>query len=152
MKFVLPQSVLRTFDFGYMQTLDGIALIGDNWVQDRLADKAYEYQGRVIAFRASGVTPNHPDAWKLWDSVCKLGVAQDVLERGRTRRGLARQRCLSGVESILAEEGAEYHASQILDQPHPRDISRSIFENAYKVIQQYVKNRGCEEVRGGTGF
>ena len=154
MTLVLPRSVQRSLDSLYMHVFDGIAVAGDPWTQDHLAEKSLEYQGRVIAFRASGISPGHADAQKLWDSLCKQGVAEDVLARGRTRRGLARKHCLSLVQQVLAESDATSPAPKILDLPHPilSRQPRTMFENAYWVVQQYVKNRDRSEVYGGTGF
>ncbi len=154
MKLVLPRSVQRSLDSLYMHVFGGIALAGDPWTQDHLAEKSLEYQTRVIALCSDGISPGHADAWKLWDSLCKQGVAEDVLARGRTRRGLARKRCLSLVEKVLVESGTTSPASEILDLPHPirSHPPRTMFENAYWVVQQYVKNRDRFGVYGGTGF
>ena len=143
---------MGTFDFLCSRVFDGIAITNDPWVRERLAEKAMEYEMRVIAVRASGISPGHADALKLWDSLCKQGVAQDVLARGRTRRGLARKHCLSLVERVLAGSNATSSASEILDVPRSSRPPRTMFENAYWVVQQYVKNRDRFGVYGGTGF
>ncbi len=152
MKRALPAVLRGTFDCLYSRVFDGIAITNDPRVQERLAEKAMEYEGRVIAYRADGISPGCTDDRKLWDSLCKQAVAEDVLRRGRTRRGLARKHCLSLVERVLAESNATSSALEILDLPRSIRPPLTMFENAYLVIQKYVKNSDRFSVYGGTGF
>lgn len=152
MKLALPALLHGSLDFLYSRVFDAIAITNDPGVRERLAEKAMEYEMRVVAVRASGISPGHADALKLWDSLCKQGVAQDVLARGRTRRGLARERCLSLVEKVVAESNATSSALEILDLPRSIRPPLTMFENAYLVIQKYVQNRDRSRVYGGTGF